>query len=115
MSRKVKSKLLFALTDLICKTVKWTENMHQSKAVFQTALQPHLPVLVPVLGNMGEVTLFLDLLFLLGTLLTFEESVELQNLRFDLVSFWENAGGLQYFAPILATSKHILGISWTRC
>ena len=36
---------------------------------------------------------------------TFEEPVELQYLRFDLVSYWGNGGGLQYFAPIPATSK----------
>ena len=36
---------------------------------------------------------------------TFEHPVEVQYLRFDLISFWKNAGGLQYFAPILATGK----------
>lgn len=35
---------------------------------------------------------------------TFEKPVEIQYLRFDLVSYWGNAGGLQYFAPILATT-----------
>ena len=38
--------------------------------------------------------------------LTFKEPVEIQFLRFDLVSFWgEQGGGLQYFAAIPATSK----------
>jgi len=37
---------------------------------------------------------------------TFEEPVEIQFLKFDLISFWGTAGGggLQYFAAILATS-----------
>ena len=30
---------------------------------------------------------------------TFEEAVEVQYLRFDLVSYWGAGGGLQYFAP----------------
>ena len=34
---------------------------------------------------------------------TFEDPVEIQFLKFDLISFWGSAGGgLQYFAPILA-------------
>ena len=37
---------------------------------------------------------------------TFDEPVEVQYLRFDLVSYWGDVGGgLQYFAPIPATSK----------
>ena len=30
---------------------------------------------------------------------TFEQPVEVQYLRFDLVSYWGHGGGLQYFAP----------------
>ena len=37
---------------------------------------------------------------------TFEEPVEIQFLKFDLVSFWGAGGGLQYFAPILASKQH---------
>ena len=38
---------------------------------------------------------------------TFEDPVELQYLRFDLVSYWGfNGGGLQYFAPIPVASKY---------
>ena len=37
---------------------------------------------------------------------TFEEPVEIQFLKFELVSYWgTEGGGLQYFAPILGTSK----------
>ena len=36
---------------------------------------------------------------------TFEQTVEAQFLKFELVSFWGNGGGLQYFAAIPATSK----------
>jgi len=36
---------------------------------------------------------------------TFEEPVEIQFIKFDLISFWgDYGGGLQYFAAILATS-----------
>ena len=48
--QNLKSELLFPLTDLICKTVKWIENMHQFKAVIQTAPQPHLPDQYQFLG-----------------------------------------------------------------
>ena len=37
---------------------------------------------------------------------TFEQPVEIQFLKFDLVSFWGAGGGLQYFAPILASKQH---------
>ena len=37
---------------------------------------------------------------------TFDKPVEVQYLRFDLVNYWGTlGGGLQYFAPIPATSK----------
>ena len=36
---------------------------------------------------------------------TFEKPVEIQFLKFDLVSFWGAGGGLQYFAPILGTTS----------
>ena len=37
---------------------------------------------------------------------TFNEPVEIQFIKFDLISYWgANGGGLQYFAPIPATSK----------
>ena len=37
---------------------------------------------------------------------TFEKPVEIQFLKFELVSYWgEVGGGLQYFAPIPSTSK----------
>ena len=36
---------------------------------------------------------------------TFEQPVEVQYLRFDLISYWGKGGGLQYFAAIPATSK----------
>ena len=37
---------------------------------------------------------------------TFVEPVEIQYIKFDLVSYWSpNGGGLQYFAAIPATSK----------
>ena len=37
---------------------------------------------------------------------TFEEPVEIQFIKFDLISYWgTNAGGLQYFAAILATGE----------
>ena len=37
---------------------------------------------------------------------TFEKPVEIQFLKFELISFWDsNGGGLQYFAAILATSR----------
>ena len=40
---------------------------------------------------------------------TFEEPVEIQFLKFDLVSFWgTHGGGLQYFAAIPATSKTMI-------
>ena len=36
---------------------------------------------------------------------TFEEPVEIQYIKFDLVSFWgTHGGGLQYFAAIPATT-----------
>ena len=35
--------------------------------------------------------------------LKFDEAVEVQFLKFDLVSYWGNGGGLQYFAAILTT------------
>ena len=38
---------------------------------------------------------------------TFGEPVEIQFLKFDLVSYWGHGAGLQYFAPIPATSKEI--------
>ena len=42
---------------------------------------------------------------------TFDHPVELQYLRFDLVSYWGFlGGGLQYFAPIPATSKQHLSV-----
>ena len=37
---------------------------------------------------------------------TFEEPVEIQYLKFELISYWgPNGGGLQYFAAIPATSE----------
>ena len=37
---------------------------------------------------------------------TFEEPVEIQFLKFDLISYWGiYGGGLQYFAAVLAKSK----------
>ena len=46
--------------------------------------------------------------------LYFEEPVEIQFLKFELVSYWEKrgarGGGLWYFAPILAPSKAPLTI-----
>ena len=37
----------------------------------------------------------------------FEEPVEIQFLKFDLISYWgPHGGGLQYFAAIAATSKY---------
>ena len=36
---------------------------------------------------------------------TFDKPIEIQYIRFDLVSFWELGGGLQYFAAIPASSK----------
>ena len=36
---------------------------------------------------------------------TFEEPVEIQFLKFELVSYWREGGGLQYFAPFLAPGK----------
>ena len=36
---------------------------------------------------------------------TFEKPVEIQFLKFDLVSYWGAGGGLQYFAPILGTTS----------
>jgi len=35
---------------------------------------------------------------------TFEEPVEIQFIKFDLISYWGAGGALQYFAAILATS-----------
>jgi len=35
---------------------------------------------------------------------TFDKPIEIQYIRFDLVSFWELGGGLQYFAAIPASS-----------
>ena len=35
--------------------------------------------------------------------LKFDKAVEVQFLKFDLVSYWGNGGGLQYFAAILTT------------
>ena len=37
---------------------------------------------------------------------TFDEAVEVLYLRFDLVSYWGNGGGLQYFAAILTTGNY---------
>ena len=37
---------------------------------------------------------------------TFGEPVELQFLKFDLISFWGDGGGLQYFAAIPVTSEY---------
>ena len=38
--------------------------------------------------------------------ITFEKPVEIQYLKFELISYWGSfGGGLQYFAAILATSK----------
>ena len=38
---------------------------------------------------------------------TFEEPVQIQYLKFDLISYWgAGGGGLQYFAAIPATSKY---------
>ena len=38
--------------------------------------------------------------------LYFEEPVEIQFLKFELVSYWgSEGGGLKYFAPLLAPSK----------
>ena len=42
--------------------------------------------------------------------LYFEEPVELQFLKFELVSYWKSWGGIRYFAPILAPSKAPLTI-----
>ena len=40
---------------------------------------------------------------------TFEKPVEIQFLKFELVSFWgDHGGGLQYFAAIPATSKTMI-------
>ena len=36
---------------------------------------------------------------------TFKEPVEIQFVKFDLISYWGSSGGLQYFAAIPATSK----------
>ena len=36
---------------------------------------------------------------------TFKKPVEIQFLKFDLVSYWDQGGGLQYFAAIPVTSK----------
>ena len=36
---------------------------------------------------------------------TFEKPVEIQFMKFDLISFWRDGGGLQYFAAIPATGK----------
>ena len=36
---------------------------------------------------------------------TFDQPVEIQFLKFDLVSYWGDGGGLQYFAAIPATRK----------
>ena len=42
---------------------------------------------------------------------TFDEAVEVLYLKFALVSYWGNfGGGLQYFAPIPATSEHHLSV-----
>ena len=37
--------------------------------------------------------------------ITFSERVEVQYLKFDLVSFWGKGGGLQYFAAVPYTGK----------
>ena len=37
---------------------------------------------------------------------TFEEPVEVQFLKFDLISYWKYGGGLQYFAAIPASKQH---------
>ena len=36
---------------------------------------------------------------------TFDKPVEIQFIKFDLISYWGDGGGLQYFAAIPATSK----------
>ena len=42
---------------------------------------------------------------------TFEKPMEIQFIKFDLVSYWGNfGGGLQYFAPIPATRKGNLSV-----
>ena len=38
--------------------------------------------------------------------LKFDDAVEVQFLKFDLVSYWGRGGGLQYFAAILTTGKY---------
>ena len=44
----------------------------------------------------------------------FDNSVEIQFIRFDLISYWGSSGGLQYFAAIPATSKKHQSIySWS--
>ena len=43
--------MLFVLTDILCKTTMWIENMHQFWAVYQTAAQPHLSELCQFLGG----------------------------------------------------------------
>ena len=45
---------------------------------------------------------------------TFDKPVEIQFIKFDLVSYWgSNGGALQYFAAILATSKkHQFILKW---
>ena len=44
---------------------------------------------------------------------TFDKPVEIQFIKFDLISFWPGpvGGGLQYFAAIPATSKKHRSIS----
>ena len=38
---------------------------------------------------------------------TFERPVEIQFMKFDLISFWGDGGGLQYFAAIPASGKSV--------
>ena len=38
---------------------------------------------------------------------TFEKPVNIQFMKFDLISFWGDGGGLQYFAAIPATGKSV--------
>ena len=41
---------------------------------------------------------------------TFEKPVEIQFMKFDLISFWGDGGGLQYFAAIPAPGKSVSDI-----
>lgn len=42
---------------------------------------------------------------------TFDKAVEVQYLRFDLVSYWGHGGGLQYFAPNSGFASQIVNFS----